>query len=233
MKKFFLGAAFEWSIAILFLAYLLSYDAIGLPSVEELLRLIEVGFQNWGLLFLFVGLVLEGLFVVGFYAPGSTVAILSVLVLGDTATDVLLIIITGSAALVLVNIFNYILGKHGYYRLLAGIGAKNTIARMQRRFEKSEKGFVFLFGSSPNFLAIASIYAGIVRKNLWHYARYMSLVVVFWVSLVSGALFIFFQDLTLSEVDNIGWYALGIVMAWAIAESIIEWRRALNQTLRA
>jgi len=229
VKKFFTSAIFEYSIALLFLIYLLTYDVIGLPPVNELIQIIEKGFQHYGLIFLFVGLIVEGLFMVGFYFPGSIVAFMAVLTLGKTYSDIFLIILIGSFALILVNIFNYILGKYGYYKVLEKFGARNVIERMKRRFNKNQRGTILLFSSSPNFLAIISIYAGIVKTDLKKYLRFVSICVVFWVSLVSAVLFIFFHNINLSESsDNIGWIAFIIILIWAVWESISFMRNEKN-----
>lgn len=218
IKKFFTSAIFEYSIAFLFLVYLLTYNLLGLPSVENLFKLMEVAFQQYGLALLFFGLIIEGLFMVGFYFPGSVVAFGAVIFLGETYIDVFIIILIGSIALILVNILNYILGKYGYYKLLEKFGSKGTIERMKRRFDKNKNGTIFLFSSSPNFLAITSIYAGIVKANLKEYLRFMSLCIFFWVSLVSAILFIFLRDVNFED-SNLGWVSFFIILTWAIWES--------------
>ena len=209
----------------MFLVYLISYDPLGLPSIETVIGFIERGFTSYGLWFLFLGLILEGLFVFGFYFPGSIIAFMAVLTLGNTYGDVFLIIFVGSLALILVNIVNYWLGKHGYYKLLNRFGAYGTIERMGKRFDKNEKGAILLFSSSPNFLAITSIYAGIVQAKLFRYLRFMSLCIVFWVSLVSSILFIFLRDFEITSLDNAGWYSLVIMIVWALWESFSSYKK--------
>lgn len=221
VKKFFTSAIFEYSIALLFLIYLLTYHIIGLPPVNELIQIIEKGFQEYGLIFLFFGLIIEGLFMVGFYFPGSLVAFIAVLTLGKTYQDIFLIILIGSIAIILVNIFNYMLGKYGYYKILEKFGAKGVIERMKKRFDKNQKRTILLFSSSPNFLAIISIYAGIIKTDLKKYLKFMSICVVFWVSLVSAILFIFLHNVNLLKNSNsIGWISFFIILSWAIFESV-------------
>ena len=224
IKRFFTSAIFEYSIAFLFLIYLLTYNLLGLPPVEDLFKLMEVAFQQYGLALLFFGLIIEGLFMVGFYFPGSVVAFGAVIFLGKTYVDILLIILIGSIALILVNILNYMLGKHGYYKLLEKFGAKGTIERMKIRFDKNKNGTILLFSSSPNFLAIISIYAGIVKTNLKEYLRFISLCILFWVSLVSAIIFIFFHNINFKD-SKFGWISFFIILAWAIWESIFSFRK--------
>ncbi len=216
----FLGALFEWSIVLLFLVYILTYRYLGLPSTNELFALFQKGFENYGLLFLFFGLVLEGLFVVGLYFPGSAIAIMAVITMGHTYTDVFFIILVGTIAIVSVNIINYLLGRYGYYKILERFGAQGSIERMGNRFQKNQKRVIFLFSSSPNFSAITSIYAGIVRVKFSEYIRWLSLCVLFWISLVTGLVYIFLGDYDITSASNVQWYALGILIAWALWESI-------------
>lgn len=208
---------------MLFLIYLLTYNLIGLPPIEDLFIIVEKLFNQHGFILLFIGLFLEGLFVIGFYFPGSIIIFGSVIVLGKTYEDIFLIILIGTLTLILVNIFNYMLGKYGYYRILEKFGAKDLIERMEKRFEKNKTGTIFLFSSSPNFLAILSIYAGIVKTNIKQYFQFMSLCVLFWVSLVSMILFIFFNNFSFKD-SNLGWISFIIILSWAIGESISSLR---------
>lgn len=228
IKRFFFSALFEYSVALLVLLYLLLYSSLGLPSVPELVLVAEKGFQNYGFFFLFFGLLLEGLFVVGLYFPGSIIAFSAVIFLGKTPLDVLLVVIVGTFTLLVASVINYGLGKYGYYKLFKKIGAEETLERMKNRFIKNYRGTVFLFSSSPNFLGIASVYAGISRVSLRKYLAYISLCVFFWISVVSTILFLAFSKETLSEGNGIGWIAFVVLLAWALFESI-SFTRAQNK----
>jgi len=216
-----MSALFEYSIALFFLIYLLSYQHVGFPSPGELWLLGEQLFAQYGFWFLVFGVMIEGLFMVGFYFPGSVAILGSIVFLAKTFEDVVLVILVGSVSLIAINLVNYLLGKHGYYRLFNFLGAKKTLERMESRFKKSRQGVTFLFSSSPNFLAIASIYAGITQTKISKYFPFMAFCVFFWVTIVSAILFTFFQDLTITDESNLGWYALAITLGWAILESTL------------
>lgn len=220
IKTFFVSAAFEYSVTLLFLVYLLVHDSAGLPSVQELIALIQKGFEHWGLLFLVFGLLLEGFFIVGLYFPGSTVAFAAVVFLGKTPLDILVIMLLGSMSLILVSFLNYWLGRHGYYRIFKSVGAEQTLTRMEQRFARNYKKTVALFASSPNFLAIASVYAGIAHVPLRKYIPFASVCVLFWVSIVSILLHLFVSAEDLTSSDGVGWIAFFVLLAWALFESI-------------
>lgn len=222
IKDFFLSALFEYSIAFLFLIYMLTYNALGLPSIVELFELAEQGFEVYGLFFLFLGLLLEGLFIVGLYFPGSAIVFGSVIFWATTPQELLSVILIGSITLVIVSSVNYTIGKHGYYKLFKKIGAQKTIDRMEQRFQKGYKPTVALFSSSPNFLAIASVYAGVANIALPKYLSFVFICVSFWVSLVSIILFFFVTPETLYNADNIGWIVFFILFGWALIESLIS-----------
>jgi membrane protein DedA with SNARE-associated domain len=224
IKNMFLGALFEWSIVLFFLVYLLTFRLLGLPSANEFILIMQTGFENYGLLFLLVGLMLEGLFVFGLYFPGSAIAIMAVITLGRTYHDVFLVIVVGVVAMLAITTVNYLLGKYGYYKVLEKLGAKGSIERMGNRFRKNEKGVIFLFSSSPNSLAICSIYAGIVRTHFITYMKWVGMCLLFWISLVSALVFIFLRDYDVASTGNVQWYALGILIAWALWESVASFQ---------
>lgn len=228
IKKFFAGALFEFSIAGLFLIYLLTYNFLGLPSVSTLIEIITRGFENYGLLFLFVGLLIEGAFMIGFYFPGSVIAFLAVIILGNSPADVFLIVAIGSLSLLLVNFLNYFLGKYGYYKLLNELGARNTIERMAQRFKKNERWAMFIFSSSPNYLAIMSIYAGIANIPIKKYFSRIFVHIIFWVLIVSGILYLFVDALEFSDKSTLGWISFGIMMIWALWEGFSSLRKKIS-----
>ena len=117
IKNFFLSALFEYSIALFFLVYLLTYPYTNLPSPGELWQLGESLFAQYGYWFLIFGIMIEGLFMVGFYFPGSVAIFGSIVILAKTPRDVLFVILVGTVCLIAINIVNYLLGKHGYYRI--------------------------------------------------------------------------------------------------------------------
>ncbi len=221
VRDFFLSALFEYSIALLFLIYLLTYNILDLPSIMELFTLAERGFENYGLIFLFFGLLLEGLFIVGLYFPGSVIVLGSVVFWAVTPLDLVTVILAGSLTLIFVSFLNYLLGKHGYYKILKNVGAQKTLDRMETRFQKGYKPTLMIFSSSPNFLAIASVYAGIAHIKLSKYLSFASLCILFWVSLVSVILYLFVSPEALYGAKNIGWIAFFILLAWALFESIL------------
>lgn len=221
VKDFFLSALFEYSITLLFLIYLLTYNLLGLPSILELFTLAEKGFENYGLIFLFFGLLLEGLFIVGLYFPGSVIVFGSVVFWATSPLDLITIILMGSLTLVFVSFLNYLLGKYGYYKLFKNLGAQKTLDRMETRFQKGYKPTLMVFSSSPNFLAIASVYAGIAHIKLSKYLSFASLCILFWVSVVSIILYLFVSPEALYGAENIGWIAFFILLAWALFESIL------------
>lgn len=223
IKDFFMAAVFEYSIALLFLLYMLTYDTLGLPSITNLLMLAERGFAAYGLLFLFVGLLLEGLFVVGLYFPGSAIVFGSVIFWAATPIDLLAVVGIGSVTLVVASALNYLIGRHGYYKLFKKMGAQKTIDRMERRFQKGYKPTLVVFSSSPNFLAIASVYAGVANIPLKKYLLFVFVCTLFWVSLVAAIIFFFVSPESLYGADNLGLIVFVILLAWALFESVVTY----------
>lgn len=180
------------------------YPSAALPSVLLIVSLVVVGVwmgmgeekyqailgqmrmwtETYGLWALFVGSVIETLFMVGVYLPGSLVIIISVALFGRDFESLFKVFLCINAAAFCTNIVNYYIGKTGMYKLFAWMGAQKAINNAHDQMERYGTWSIFLSGIHPNLLGIMIAYAGLSQKNLLKTMFISLLTTVVWVPIL-------------------------------------------------
>lgn len=187
---------------ILFLAFCLTFfflwKLLGLPPKEELSAMVEGWFNAYGLPVLFVSALIEGMLLVGNYYPGSLIIFLGVIVAGSVRQAIIVVSLV-TAGFFIAHLFNYFLGKYGWYRLLVRFGLTGFLERAKERLIKRGPIAIFLSYSMPSFAALTDTAAGIIH---------MPFRLFFFVSLASVA---FWSALWGAVVYSLGDKALALV----------------------
>ncbi len=213
--NFISPAIFPFSLCIFLIIFSLIYRVLDLPSPQELIPIIKKWFDVYGLIILFIAAFIEGIFIIGFYFPGSLAIALSIYILGETPYDLFLIGSIAFIAFLFSNILNYFLGKYGYYKLLLLIGRKDTISKMNKLILKYGNRTFFLTGILPNFFAITSVCAGISRLQFRKALFFQSIALLFWISIwtIVGALVV--NQINLQD-DNQPFYVISLIFLWGV-----------------
>lgn len=222
---------FPFSICLLLILFSILYRIISLPTPEDLINIYRVLFESYGLWILFISAIVEGLFIIGLYFPGSLTIALSVLILGNTTLDLFLIGSISYVAFMLSNIMNYYIGKYGYYKLLLFISRKDTIDKMQKTMEKYGNRTFFITGVLPNFFAVTSVCAGISNLNIIRTLYLQATALLFWIFIwtLVGSLIV--NHVNLND-ENQSFYIIIIFFLWGmylvIKDSIKKKKSDLN-----
>lgn len=206
---------FPFSICLLLILFSVLYRIISLPTPEDLINIFRVLFESYGLWILFASAIVEGLFIIGLYFPGSLTIALSVLILGNTPLDLFLIGSISYVAFMLSNIMNYYIGKYGYYKLLLFISKKDTIDKMQKIMEKYGNRTFFITGVLPNFFAVTSVCAGISNLNIFKTLYLQATALLFWIFIwtLVGSLIV--NHVNLND-ENQSFYIIIIFFLWGV-----------------
>lgn len=140
-------------IAILWLARKYIVDA---PTLINNLKNL---YDTYGYWLIFVGAMLEGMFIVGLYLPGSLVVLLGAALAKTGVVSFPLVILIAVLGFNVGYSINYLLGKYGWYRVVEGLGFKKQIDHAKAKLEKYEI-MALLFGyvmpSAASFLTTAA-----------------------------------------------------------------------------
>ncbi|MDO8514023.1 MAG: VTT domain-containing protein [bacterium] len=179
--KYIEPGAFYFALAAVFTIVTLVREPLGLPGVDTLANIATGFFERYGLMALYVAALIESLFMISFYFPGSLVVILAILVSDRSFLALTIIIAIGWASVMTATVINYWLGKEGFYRLLLYLGSEDGVHDMQKWLEKRGKWAIFLSAVHPNILAITNICMGIARAGLAKTLAFSFVAIAFWI----------------------------------------------------
>lgn len=206
---------FPFTICLFLLIFIFFYRLFNLPAPQELALLIQLWFEEYGLLLLLFAAFVEGVFVVGMYFPGSLAILLAVYTLGKTPLDLFYIGSIAFFAFLIANIINYYLGKFGYYRFLLLIGKKDIVDKMQASMQKHGNKTFFLTGFFPNFIAITSVCAGISNMNILKIIFLLASSLLLWITFWTITASFVIKQINLED-NNQSIYLLIVIFLWGV-----------------
>lgn len=144
-------------ITILWLARKYIVDAPTL--IKNLKNLYDI----YGYWLIFFGAMLEGMFIVGLYLPGSLVVLLGAALAKTGVISFPVVILLAVLGFNTGYTINYLLGKYGWYSLVEGFGFKKHIDHAKAKLEKYEV-MALLFGYvMPSAASFLTTSAGIMH----------------------------------------------------------------------
>jgi membrane-associated protein len=180
-KEYLAPGAFHFALAVFFTIMIFVREPLGLPGVDTVAGIAEGFFERYGLIALYVSAVIESLFMISFYFPGSLVVVVAILVSDRSIPALGAIVLIGWASILTATVINYWLGKEGFYRLLLKLGSEETISEMQAWLEKRGRWAIFASAVHPNILAITNICMGIARAGLLRTLLLSFAAILFWI----------------------------------------------------
>ena len=183
LKDYLAPGAVYFALAVGFSFAILYRESLGLPGIDTYTDIAKGFFDRYGLFALYVAAVIESLFMISFYFPGSLVVVIAILVSDRSIPALGVIVLIGWASVLTATVANYWLGKEGLYRLLLHLGSERTVIDMQAWLEKRGRWAIFLSAAHPNFLAITNICMGIARKGLLRTLLLSFAAIIFWIPL--------------------------------------------------
>ena len=169
---------------LILLAFYLSlwglWVLFGLPKDQELIQIINDYFAKHGLWVLFIAALIEGALILGQYFPGGFVIFLGVISARDNIGRVVLVVAIVSLAFFIAYAINYLVGKHGWYRLLLKFGLRATLEQAQIKLQKHHLYAILASYWEPNLASITATAAGILRLPFKSFLLYSAIGIVIW-----------------------------------------------------
>lgn len=159
---------------------LLIFISSKIPNPQIFIEKIKELYFVVGYPLIFLSALLEALFLVGFYIPGSTVILLGAAMAKVGVVGYFWVFIFGTLGLMTGYIVNYSLGRHGWYHLLTHLGFKKGVEMAKRRIEKDGVKAIFLGYFFPGSASLFSTAAGILHMPFKKFLLISFLAQSFW-----------------------------------------------------
>ena len=169
---------------LILLAFYLSlwgvWSLFDLPQDAELIEVINRYFAQHGLWVLFLAAVIEGALILGQYFPGGFVIFIGVISAGDNITRIVTVVALVCVAFFIAYMFNYALGRFGWYRLFLKLGLKGALENAQTKLERQY--FLGIIASywEPNLASITATAAGILQFSFRRFLLYSAIAIIAW-----------------------------------------------------
>jgi membrane protein DedA with SNARE-associated domain len=197
---------------------------LGLPNDKEALIAILRGYiQTYGFAVSIMGAFLEGLLLIGWYFPGSFIIFLTVILAGNIP-DTIEAVCVVTLGMYSAYVVNYLLGKYGWYRVLAQFGMEPAVADARKKIERYGTRAIFMTFWNPGLASFTSTAAGIIT---YPYIRFLveALIALLVWNTMWGTIAYFIGMRVLNLLFN--WYMIGAILAgWYAMQLYERWKDA-------
>ncbi len=212
-------------LLVALLIFISIYKLLGLPSSHELIRLAQGYYSRHGYLVVFVGALVKGLLVVGWYLPGLSIIVLGVVLSREAGLNVGLLVGLVVVAFLIDSVINYLLGRYGWYRLLVAFGLGRPLEEMQGRVVKNGLPLVFYTYFHPNVATLTATSCGVLRLPFWRFVGYSAGALLLWNALggaivyLSGPAVLGLLDVRLAIPLILIWMAVAVYRSFRLGST--------------
>lgn len=180
-------------------------------------------YANVGYPLIFFGGVLESMFLVGLFVPGSVVLLMGATLSRLGIIEYHYVYLLGTTGLVLGYTLNYFLGKYGWYHVLSFFSLEKGIIAARENLKKYGYKTLFLGYVFPGSASLFSTASGIIKMDFKKFLFISILSQGFW-SLVWGIIAYFFGIHIVEFVAKYFIFLLiGIAALWGTKKLIARW----------
>lgn len=167
-------------LAAIYLSMYVVWKIFGLPTDTEMLVIVKEWFFRYGLWIVFVAALIEGFLLLGQYFPGGFIIFLGVISAGKNIPRAAEVVSVVSLAFFIAYSLNYLVGKYGWYRLLAKFGLASSIEKSKDKLLKQGLSAIFLSYWEPNLASLIATAAGILKVSFKKFSVYSAAGIIIW-----------------------------------------------------
>ena len=162
-----------------------------LPSESIILNWLQTAYQTYGYAIIFIFSLLEGIFVVGMFVPGTAIVIFGATLAGKGMMVLPFVIAAGVSGLLSGSMLSYWLGKVGWKRLLPKIPGASRMLQKVQDWHGEAWWITFVSFASTGIGSAITTGAGIVRVPFRKFVLFVLLAHLFWVSVWAITAYVF------------------------------------------
>ncbi|PIZ70639.1 hypothetical protein COY07_06360 [Candidatus Peregrinibacteria bacterium CG_4_10_14_0_2_um_filter_43_11] len=200
-------------ILAIFAIVAIIYHLFNLPSYAEMKEWIKDAFAIHGYSVVFLGALAEGILLANWYLPGSVVMVMGVVFAKSNGMNPILVIGLIILGFLITTVFNYALGRYGWYRLLLKFGLRDAIERTKKRVKKQGLKIIFVTYFHPNVGALTATCAGILKLPFQRFFIYSLSALISWN--VLWGMVVYISGPAIVEIVNFKNLLL-ILLAWVV-----------------
>lgn len=198
-----------------------------LPTPDRLLDILRPLFSEYGNLITFVAYLIESIFAISFYWPGSFVAFVAILLSPHSFASLFAVWLTLNLAAFVGFALDCILAKTGLFAVFRAAMSERLFDRVSALIDRRGAVGFLLLGFHVNWLAIAVVASAIFSS--YGFRRIVGLACLSHAGW-SAVLVYFLSFITPQNLSNpnIGWVVIGLFFAGGFALVFAEKRLTMN-----
>lgn len=178
---------------------------------EEIVSNLTSWYEQYGYWVIFISALIEGIFVVNLYFPGSTAILLGGALSSQNELSTVLLVILIILGFFISYVFNYFLGKYGLYRLLLRFGYKEAIEGTRQSLILKGPKMMLVSFFHPNVGSVVTTGAGIINMPFRQFLFWCFVSLVIWDTIWG----IIVYTLSSQVINLLGsWLAIPFMLIW-------------------
>lgn len=212
-------------VICLFLLLTLAERAFHFSLKDSLVFFMKERFEEHGYWLIFLSALIEGVLIFGEYYPGGFIIFVGVVSAGKDIPRVSKVVLTVSLAFLIAYHINYLIGKHGWYKLFLRFKLREPLERAQKRLSKHAFNAIILSYWEPNLASVTATAAGILQVPLTRFFRFSLFSILVW-NAIWGTLVYSLGEAAIQALGKK--YILGVLTVWflfVLVKAFLEAKR--------
>lgn len=211
------------SVILLIVLRIITYYFI---SFDRIVELAQRFYGDYGSIILFIAGILEAIFIVGFYVPGSTTILLGGTLSSTDSVSFFQVIFWSTLGLALGYSISYLMGRYGGTRILKKSGFEDQIGTYKDKLSKN-KIIYFWATVHPNIASLLAVAAGSLNINFLQFILMISIGQTIW-SIFWGIVFYIFGLYLLKRIMILVLIVIIILLIYQLFKYYYKKRRKNN-----
>ena len=182
-----------------------------IATPEEIVSNLTNWYEQYGYWVIFISALVEGIFVVNLYFPGSTAILLGGALSSQNELSAILLVLLIILGFFIAYVFNYFIGKHGMYRLLLRFGYKDTIEGTRQSLVLKGPKMMLVSFFHPNVGSVVTTGAGIINMPIKQFLLWCFISLVIW-DTIWGIIVYTLSSQVISLLGS--WLAIPFMLVW-------------------
>jgi membrane protein DedA with SNARE-associated domain len=179
-KDFLKFAAAPLTLVVVFATVLVLFYIFPLPGKADIIAFMKHYYDQYGYWLVFIGAIGEGMLLFNWYFPGSVMVVFGVIFSRPDPVKAAVMVLLIMLGFFLSYLFNYALGKYGWYRLLLRLGLRKPLENAKTRVETKGLRLIFFTYFHPNLGALTATSAGILHLPFRKFLLYSIVAIIAW-----------------------------------------------------
>lgn len=154
------------------------------PTAEELVNSITIFYEKYGYITIFLAAFIESILLINIYVPASVAVVLGAILAAKGILSLPIVILLSAVGSILAYLFDFYMGKYGWYKILTKFGLSNQIEKTKEKLDGKKRIKMILISCiHPNYGAISATSAGILSWKIKEFLVWFSIAQLFWCTL--------------------------------------------------